>query len=401
MTDRLRLFVACAPGLEPLLARELVDLGVEEVAATAGGVGCFGDLDAIHRINLGSGLGLRALIRVAEFIVRDFAKLERVAKTLEWERWLLPLPGVAQGRAGVRVRAHAKRSRLYHTKAIVERVERGIAQRLGARVELRADEAEGPGGGELGVTGAREPVLVQVRIIRDRCTISVDTTGTLLHKRGWRLETAKAPLREDIARALVLLSGWRPGMALLDPVAGAGTLVIEAATLARGLPPGLGRTFSSVDQGHFDPARFEQQRRELADALRRGEPGPALIGCDRDAGAVAAAQRNAARAGVEANVQFLERSVGDRELPPLELGTEAGVALVANPPWGQRVGDPGRLRNLYASLGQLARRLPRPTPIAIATADPALAAATELGLERRLLTDQGGVKVGLWTGTLE
>src|SRR5689334_5843402 len=114
MTDRRRLFVACAPGLESLLVAELIELGIEAPAATAGGVGCFGDLAAIYRINLGCGLGLRVLERAAEFMVRDLSKLERVAGALAWERWLSP-------ERGVRVRAHAKRSRLYHTKAIAER----------------------------------------------------------------------------------------------------------------------------------------------------------------------------------------------------------------------------------------------------------------------------------------
>src|SRR5262249_55610336 len=159
-------------------------------------------------------------------------KLERVAGALEWERWLAP------GRA-VRVRAHAKRSRLYHTKAITERIEKGIAKRMAGPVLFQPDTAQGPGGGDVG-DGDSEPVLVQVRIIRDRCTVSIDTTGTLLHKRGWRAATGKAPLREDIARALLRLSEWRPGMALFDPLAGAGTLPIEAATIAAGLPPGVG-----------------------------------------------------------------------------------------------------------------------------------------------------------------
>src|SRR5690606_31065006 len=116
MSERFRLFVASAPGLEPLLTTELEALGVEEAAPVPGGVSCFGDRETIYRLNLGCGLGLRVLVHIADFIVRDFRKLERVAAALEWERWLNP-------DRGVRVRAHAKRSRLYHTKAIAERIE--------------------------------------------------------------------------------------------------------------------------------------------------------------------------------------------------------------------------------------------------------------------------------------
>ena len=380
-SERLRLFVACAPGLEPLLAAELRGLGVEEVVATVGGVGCFGDRGTIYRINLGCGLGLRVLIRVAEFFVRDFAKLERASGTLAWEQWLSPGP---DNKLAVRVRGHTKRSRLYHTRGIAERVERGIAKRLGAHVELRADEAEGPGGGELG-EGREEPTLVQVRIVRDRCTISVDATGTMLHKRGWRLQTGKAPLREDIARAALSLSGWQPGMALFDPCAGAGTLAIEGATLAMGRPPGVLRSFACQHQPGFDAELFAKIKAELH---AEPEAHGCILGADRDAGVVEAARANAGRAQVSERLEFLQRSVGDAQLPALE---GRGVALVTNPPWGQRTGDRKRLRNLYASLGQLARRLPRPTRVLLVTSDPSLAGATKLGLE------QGGVRIALWS----
>jgi putative N6-adenine-specific DNA methylase len=389
MSERQRLFVASAPGLEPLLRDELEALGVEEPAPVSGGggVSCFGDRETIYRLNLGCGLGLRVLVHIADFIVRDFRKLERVAAALDWERWLNP-------DRGVRVRAHSKRSRLYHSKGIAERVERGIELRCKGKIRLRADEARGPGGGELG-EGSREPTLIQVRLVRDRCTISVDTTGTLLHKRGWRQESGKAPLREDIARALILLAGWCPGMALFDPVAGSGTLPIEAATIAASLPPGHARRFSCMDQPDFDEKLFEQVKAAL---VRPARASASLVGCDRDAGAVAAAQANAARAGVGDRVQFFQRSLGDAELPAL---TGDGTALLANPPWGQRTGDPARLRNLYASFGNLAEQLPRPVRIGLVTNDNALAHATRLPLTRALLTDHGGIKIGLWTGTLD
>ena len=271
-----------------------------------------------------------------------------------------------------------------------------VAARLAGKHERRSDAgARGPGGGDLG-QDPREPILVQVRIVRDRCTISVDTTGPLLHKRGWRQQGAKAPLREDIARALLRVSGWQPQMALWDPLAGSGTLVIEAATLAAGLPPGAGRRFACGQMPGFEgeaPAhRIREQLREPAHA----NPGT-LLGCDRNAGAVEIARANAARAGVERWVRFSRRSLGDAELPALE---GSGVALVTNPPWGRRSGDPSRLRNLYASLGKLARRLPGPVRVAFVTPDPALAHATGLDLERRLGTNQGGVEIGLWTGAL-
>ncbi len=387
MSERLRLFVASAPGLEALLARELEALGVEEAAAVPGGVSCFGDHETIYRLNIGCGLGLRVLVHIAEFIVRDFRKLERVAAALEWEQWLNP-------DRGVRVRAHAKRSRLYHTKAITERIERGIELRTEGRIRLRADDARGPGGGDL-AEGSREPTLIQVRLVRDRCTISVDTTGTLLHKRGWRQQTGKAPLREDIARAVLQLSGWRPGMALLDPLAGSGTLAIEAATIAAGLPPGCKRNFACMEQPGFDRASFEGVKAEL---VRPAQGSASVIGCERDAGAIAAAKANAARAGVTEQVEFYQRSLGDSQVPELHGD---GTVVVANPPWGLRTGDPARLRNLYASFGNLARQITnKPVRVGLVTNENVLAHATKLPLTRALTTDHGGVKVGVWVGAL-
>jgi putative N6-adenine-specific DNA methylase len=310
-----------------------------------------------------------------------------VAGALECERRLTP-------KRGVRVRAHAQRSPHNHTQPIAERIANGLAQRQGGRVEAHHDTAQGPGRGELG-EDEREPILVQVRIIRDRCTVSIDTTGTLLHKRGWRAATGKAPLREDIARALLRLSGWRPGMALFDPLAGAGTLPIEAATIAAGAPPGGGRAFSCMSAPGFDRELFEAVRAQLQRAP--SDAAASIVGSDRDAGVIESARANAARAGVTDRVEFVQRSLGDPTLPAL-LG--AGTTLISNPPWGHRTGDVSRLRDLYASFGQLAQRLPKPVHIAIVAPDTALAGATKLGLERRVATDHGGIKVGLWIGRL-
>lgn len=394
MSERLRLFVAAAPGLEELLLEEVEALGIEEARAVPGGVSCFGDFADVYRLNLGCSLGLRVLIRVGEFFVRDFRKLERVARDIEWERWL-------DWGMGVRVRAHAKRSRLYHTGGIAERVERGIfARSRGEAVFCVDGEAEGPGGGDHGPTGF-EPVLVQVRIIRDRCTISIDTTGSLLPKRGWRPEGAKAPLREDLACALLKASSWRPGVALVDPMVGSGTLLIEAATRSRGWPANHLRRFGFARAPYYDSRRFEAERRALS--AGEGPVAGAFVGFDRDAGAIEIARRNAARAQLGDALELAQGSIGslDGSAVATAVGGAESVLIVANPPWGRRVGDPSRLRNLYASLGQFAARLSdaldgRELGLAMVTPEPKLAHATGLALERRATVKMGSVEVGLW-----
>lgn len=374
-SSELRVFVACAPGLEPLLVEELRGLGLEVERALPGGVELVGDADVLARVLLGCGLGLRVLVRVASFTAREFAKLERELERVDWPRW------IAAG-SRVEVRATARRARLHHTGALAERVELALARAVG---HGQGDE--------------REATLVYLRNDHDRIELSIDACGAALHKRGWRHEPGKAPLREDIARALLRLVGFEAGFGLIDPVAGSGTLVIEAATIAAGLAPGLGREFACMRWPGFDGECFARARARMGE--RPTLSGP-LHGRDRNAGAVAIAQANAARAGVAGLVDFEARSLGDRQVP-LELRGHVGpLVLVGNPPWGQRVGDIGRLRNLYASFGNLARSLARerPVEIGLVTPDRMLAGATGLGLDARVWTDQGGTRIGLFTGRL-
>ncbi len=369
------IFVACAPGLEPLLVDELRSLGLASPRAIVGGVELRGGASQLYRVLIGCGLGLRVLVRIGAFVASDFARLEREAKRIDWAAWIDP-------RRGVEVRASARRSRLYHTGAIAERIERAIAAQLGPLVPPAEHESR---------------ARVQVRIERDRCEVSIDVTGAPLHKRGWRLQTGKAPLREDIARALLLLAGFERGMALIDPMCGAGTLVIEAATIAAGLAPGQGRRFAIMDMPGFDAELFARERDRVAELLVPSEPTAILLGRDRDAGAIASARANAERAGVAPFVRFEQGSVG-QALPATGISPGAGgLALITNPPWGQRVGDVARLRNLYASIGNFARVLEGLTHIGLATPDRALAGATGLELEDRVWTDHGGTRLGLWT----
>ena len=224
----LELFVACAPGLEPWLVRELTYLGLTELRSEPGGVLLRARASAISTICLHSGLANHLRLRVGRpFEVRHFDKLVKQTAALPWGDLLRP---------GTRVEVNAvcRKSRLYHSEGVAQRVQAGIAKAIG---EPRA------GMPELGIA---------VRIVRDTCTLSVDLGGEPLHRRGWRQQTAKAPLREDLARALLLISGWRAGGPLFDPMMCAGTVVIEAATMARRIAPGLERRFA-----------FEQTKLEL------------------------------------------------------------------------------------------------------------------------------------------
>lgn len=376
----LRLFVACAPGLEPLLAEEVRALGLGTSNEVPGGVELEGDHDILWRANLELGLASHVLVRVAELGAKHFGELVRKTARVDWSKWLRPdVP--------VRVHATARASKLYHTQAIAQRVEHGIAEGLGVdSLSVATDRKE-----KVGSSGSGAAVAVHARFERDVCTLSIDASGEPLHRRGYRLATAKAPLREDLARALLLASGWDRASPLVDPMMGAGTIVIEGALLARRLPPArLRERFSFMDLVGFDPARWQQIR---ADADARAFDGLdfPIHGRDRDPGAVEAARANAERAGVLADLDLRQAPLGPRLWP--DDPAPARAALVTNPPHGRRVGDRKSLTRLHQRLGQLAGVLPSEWQVALLTSDRRLALRTGLPLHTAILTDQGGTKV--------
>ena len=365
------LFAASAPGIEPMLAAEIASLGIapERIRMIAGGVEVDGDLEALYRLNLELGLSLKVLFRVGEFPARRFDVLVKRCAQLPWEQW-------CSEDIAVDVRVTCKRSKLYHSVAVAERVRAGIAERLGRPIEERE------------IVEGEPAIAVHVRIVSDLCTLSVDTSGESLHRRGYRLATAKAPLREDLARALILASGWDRQSPLLDPFCGAGTIAIEADWLARQVPPGHLRKFAFMHTSSFDEALWERVRRTaLASVQNNGVP---ILASDRDAGAVRAAIANAERAGAK-DVQVFEAALSAAPFfanPPGSRG-----AVVTNPPYGLRIGRDADLRNLYRALGDRVRALAGHWDVAVAVGAAEHARATGLGLKSALMTDHGGSKI--------
>ena len=232
----LDLFAVIQPGLEDLCAAELAALDLGPRTPHPGGVAFSGEIADVARANLHLGVATRVLARVGEFRAPGFPELHARAARLAWERFI---PGGSAPRVLVHVNAH--KSRLYHTAAIAERVAKGLGERLGVAPELRTaaddDDDREPG-------PERPPTRIFVRLERDRCTVSVDSSGEPLHRRGYRLAVAKAPLRPTLAAALLRAVDWNPGEPLLDPMCGSGTLVLEAARRACGRPPGADRGFA-------------------------------------------------------------------------------------------------------------------------------------------------------------
>ncbi|HEX5437251.1 MAG TPA: hypothetical protein VFW98_08825 [Gemmatimonadaceae bacterium] len=377
-------FAITAPGIAPITADELRALGLTVDGVEHGGVTFHGGLDAIYRANLSLRTASRVVVRLGAFHARAFGELERRARQLPWARY------VGRDRA-VRLRVSCRKSRLYHSGAVAERLAGAIEASTSARVAV--DSARGAGAAAEDADDGAGAQLVIARLAHDECTVSMDSSGELLHMRGYRLASAKAPLRETLAAAILLRSGWAPSSPLLDPLCGAGTIPIEGAMIARRIPPGFTRRFAFVHWPDFDAPRWASLLDEAGSGIRAA-PAP-IHGSDRDAGAIQAAAANAERAGVAGDITFTTVAVSGIA-PPSQPGW-----LVTNPPYGVRVGERDRLRNLYAQLGNVARRKCPGWTLALLSADARLDAQLAIPLEEVLRTRNGGIPVHLARGEVD
>jgi putative N6-adenine-specific DNA methylase len=240
----------------------------------------------------------------------------------------------------------------------------------------------------------REVQRILVRIFRDKVTISVDASGELLHRRGYRQAVGKAPLRETLAAAMLRASEWSADQPLIDPFCGSGTLCIEGAMIARNIPPGRHRTFSFERWPEVSAAN-------VAAARARGEEGisravlPPIWGSDRDAGAIRAAQENADRAGVAQDILFERKAISEVKAPSGSPGT-----LLTNPPYGVRVGEERGLRDLYQRFADVLRNEFGGWRIGLLVPPRGLIEGLRIGHEWSLDTSNGGIRVGLAVATL-
>lgn len=374
-----KLLAVCAPGLEALLGRELQVLGLLGAKSAwpawtkqgSGGVEFQGALEDVCRANLRLRVADRVLVRLGEFRASSFEDLRRISARLPWKRFL------SKGRP-VAFRVDCRKSKLYHEGAVAERLAGAISDCLGR--ETRVAKLSEDGSGNL-------PQIIVVRVENDLCSVSLDSSGTPLRKRGWRLATAKAPLAETLASAMVLASGWDRTSPLLDPFCGSGTIAIEAALLARNAAPGLCRKFAFMDWPGFDQDLWESLK---SDAAGEGTAAaPKIMASDRDAGAIESAQANAKRAGVADRIEFACKAVSAID-PPAGPGW-----VVTNPPYGVRLGSSKDLRNLYARLGQVLGAKCQGWHATVLCGSSSLIGAAGLGLEPVLSTMNGGLKVSL------
>lgn len=364
-----------APGLEGLLAEELRQLNLPRGTTTPGGVSFTGTVADVRRVNLWSRIANRVIVRMDEFHASSFHELERRAKRMDWARF------VSAGEQ-VRFRVTCKKSRLYHSDAVAERLAKAAERQLGAK------KVEDETGDDVDDGGDAAGQLFIVRIAHDVCTVSADSSGALLHRRGYRQAVAKAPLRETIAAAMLAGSEWDRVSPLVDPMCGSGTIAIEGAMMARQMAPGIGRRFAFENWPNHDADAWEDSIAAARESQLSKAPGP-IIASDRDAGAVEAAKANAARAGVEGDIEIGKHAVSAAEIP------DQPGWIVTNPPYGLRVGESGPLRNLYSQLGKILRNRAHGYRMALLSADKLLDAQLRVELREVFRTTNGGIPVRL------
>ena len=360
-------FFATSPrGLEELLARELAALGAQDAHAVPGGVAFSGGWRDCYAANLRSRLASRILWRIGAFEYRNEADLYQAARAIDWKRHF-------DVERTIRVAVSAQKSPLKSLDFATLRVKDAVCDRF------RDDSGRRPS-----VERAAPDVRIHVFLEGAKGLLYLDTSGEPLFKRGWRAGSTEAPLRENLAAGLVMLSGWKPEEPLLDPMCGGGTILAEAAAMARGRAPGANRRFGFEKLNAFDVSAWEKTKKESQPV------NPAknlhLFGSDNDPRVLGEAKRNLAAAGVERWVRLERADVLERAAP-----ASSGV-MIANPPYGERIGSAEELARFYPKLGDALKQRFAGWRCHFFTADLRMAKLIRLEPARRTV---------LWNGALE
>jgi putative N6-adenine-specific DNA methylase len=367
MADDLDIFLTTAPGLEGFLQAEAQEKDFKVTGHDTGGISLRGTWEDIWRANLTLRGASKVLARLGSFRAMHLAQLDKRARQFPWEETLRPdIP--------VKVEVTCHKSRIYHDKAAAERIANALQATFGAQVTSNAS------------------LCIKARIVKDLCTISVDTSGDPLHKRGFKAAVNKAPMRENLAALLLRACGFTGDEPVIDPMCGSGTFIIEAAEIARGLSPGRRRAFSFEELKTFDPEVWETMKADLAE---KSDPQSLFYGFDRDAGAVSMSKENAQRAGVGCSANFQQQTISELALPEA-LANSPGLVVV-NPPYGSRIGDQQKLAPLYQTLGARLKERFSGWRVGIVTNDDRLAEATGLTFRKKKTSfSHGGLSVKLY-----
>ena len=364
-------FAPCPRGLESALVLEMEKLGAGDIVSSEGGIAFGGPLDLAYRANLESRLASRVLWRVGGGSYRDERDVYALALDLDWPRWF-------RSDRTLRVDVAATRSPLKSLEFATLQIKDAVCDRH------RASSGKRPS-----VSKDHPDVRIHAYLTSDQATFYLDTTGAPLFKRGYRRETAEAPLRENLAAGLLQLAGWQPGVPLLDPLCGSGTIAIEAALIALDMAPGLKRTFGFQKLAWYDGPAW--QRIKQGAQRRMKAPAPAgIYASDDDAGAVANCTANLVAAGVGAAVA-VERVDALARAAPASTGI-----IVSNPPYGVRQADAAGLAAFYPRLGDALKQHFAGWTAYLFSGDPRLPKLIGLKASRRTPLYNGALECRLY-----
>lgn len=325
------LIATSAFGIEAVVARELRDLGYEDVTVENGRVTFIGNEEAICKSNLWLRCADRVYLKVGEFTATTFEELFQQVKALPWQNYL-PIDG------NFPVNGKSVKSKLFSLSDIQAISKKAIVEKM-KETYLQEWFEE---------SGSKYPIMVS--ILKDRVTVSIDTSGPGLHKRGYREVGSEAPLKETLAAAMIKISRWRPDRVLMDPLCGSGTIPIEAALIGRNIAPGLNRNFISEEWDFISKELWKRIKKEAYEAIEYDRE-LSIYGYDRDGRVINVAMNNGIEAGVDDCIHFQKRSVEE-----LSSKKKYGY-LICNPPYGERLSEKKEVEGLYREMGRVFTQL--------------------------------------------
>lgn len=331
--NRFELIAPCHFGMEAVLKRELLDLGLEIATVEDGKITFYGTEADICRANVFLRTAERILLKVAQFKATTYDELFEGTKAIPWENYI-----PENGKFWV-AKAASIKSKLFSPSDIQSIMKKAMVERMKQTYKKNWFEEDGA------------PYPLRVTIMKDIVTVGIDTTGESLHKRGYRKLVSKAPLAENLAAAMILLSPWNKDRILVDPFCGSGTIPIEAAMIAANIAPGMNREFLSEEWNNIIDRKCWYRAMDEANDLVDMSVKPDIQGYDIDGDIIASARENAKLAGVDSMIHFQKRPVSELNHPK-----KYGF-LISNPPYGERIGEKELLPTLYKEIGDGFSRL--------------------------------------------
>jgi len=366
----LNCFAAVPRGAEELAAHELETLGITGAIAGKGGVAFVTDRTGLYQANLWLRTASRVLVQLAVFPCTNPYELYAGVFVIPWYNMITPTMTLA-------VDCSLRDSALTHSGFVALKTKDAIVDRIREACGSRPS-----------VDTSLPDVRINVHLHKNVCTVSLDSSGDSLDRRGYRLERNEAPLRETLAAAIIALTGWDGSVSLADPMCGSGTIPVEAALQAARIPPGLKRSFGFQRWLDFDSSLWHHLLKEAEDGIQKIPVG-LITGYDQDSRALALAVRNSASAGLEGQIHFFHAAL-------LEFMPEGdrGVVVI-NPPYGKRMGEDDDLRELYCQIGDIMKKRCRGWTGYVLTGNLELAKYIGLKASRRFVLFNGPIECRL------